>query len=116
VSINDVTDWLKPGMSTKVEVLVSRLDDVVYVPIQAVTPIEGKHYCFVGAQPREVEVGEFNDEFIEIRNGLAAGEKVALRRPDGIEKDRGTKPKLPAEPDKATPAAAALKPAPGEKL
>jgi len=116
VTINDVTDWLKPGMSTKVEVLVNKLDDVVYVPIQAVTPIEGKHYCFVGSDKREVEVGEFNDEFIEIKKGLAAGERVALRLPDGVEKDNGTKSKPPAESEKEKTTAAAPAPANGVKL
>ena len=116
VTIDDVTDWLKPGMSTKVEVLVNKLDDVVYVPIQAVTPIEGKHYCFVGSDKREVEVGEFNDEFIEIKKGLVAGERVALRLPDGVEKDNGTKAKPPAESEKEKATAAAPVPANGVKL
>lgn len=116
VTINDVTDWLKPGMSTKVEVLVNKLEDVVYVPIQAVTPIEGKHYCFVGSDRREVEVGEFNDEFIEIKKGLEAGERVALRLPDGVEKDNGTKPKPPAEPEKEKATAAAPAQGTGVKL
>jgi len=116
VSINDATDWLKPGMSTKVEVLVNKLADVVYVPIQAVTPIEGKHYCFVGSDRREVEIGEFNDEFIEIKKGLAAGEQVALRLPDGVEKDNGAKPKPPAETEKEKTTAAAPVPANGTKL
>lgn len=116
VTINDVTDWLKPGMSTKVEVLVNKLADVVYVPIQAVTPIEGKHYCFVGSDRREVEVGEFNDEFIEIKKGLVAGERVALRLPDGVEKDNGTKPKPPAETEKEKTTAAAPVSGTGVKL
>jgi multidrug efflux pump subunit AcrA (membrane-fusion protein) len=116
VTISDVTDWLKPGMSTKVEVLVNKLADVVYVPIQAVTPIEGKHYCFVGPDRREVEIGEFNDEFIEIKKGLEAGERVALRLPDGVEKDNGSKPKPPAESEKEKTTAAAPVPANGVKL
>jgi multidrug efflux pump subunit AcrA (membrane-fusion protein) len=116
VTINDVTDWLKPGMSTKVEVLVNKLADVVYVPIQAVTPIEGKHYCFVGSDRREVEIGEFNDEFIEIKKGLEAGERVALRLPEGVEKDNGTKAKPPAESEKEKTTAAAPVPASGVKL
>ncbi len=116
VTINDVTDWLKPGMSTKVEVLVNKLADVVYVPIQAVTPIEGKHYCFVGSDRREVETGEFNDEFIEIKKGLEAGERVALRLPDGVEKDNGTNARPPVESVKEKTTAAAPAPANGEKL
>jgi multidrug resistance efflux pump len=83
LTIGTVHDWLKPGMSAKVEILVKKLPDVVYVPVQAVTPIEGKQLCFVangrGQERREVEVGDFNDEFIEIKKGISEGEKVCLR-------------------------------------
>jgi HlyD family secretion protein len=85
ISIEGVHDWLKPGMSAKAEILVDRLDDVVFVPIQAVTPRDGRRVCHVvrgvGTEVREVEVGQFNDEFIEIKSGLADGEKVLLRPP-----------------------------------
>ncbi len=89
VAINGVNDWIKPGMSAKVEILVKTLDDVLYVPLQAVVPINGKHYAFVEtglrAEQREIEIGEFNDEFIEIKKGLKEGEKVLLRAPEGTD-------------------------------
>ncbi len=91
VGVNGVYDWIKPGMSAKVEILVRELPDVVYVPIQAVSSVKGKQVCFVahtgGADQREVEVGEFNDEFIEIKKGLKEGDKVLLRAPEGVETD-----------------------------
>ncbi len=83
ISIEGVRDWVKPGMSAKVEIHVKKLDDVVYVPVQAVVPIEGKHFCFIGrnAKPekREVEIGDFNDEFIAIKKGISEGDVVQLR-------------------------------------
>ena len=91
VAVEGMHEWLKPGMSAKVEILVQELPDVIYVPIQAIVPMKGKQYCFVanGGAPEErgVEVGEFNDEFIEIKRGLKEGEKVLLRAPEGVEKD-----------------------------
>jgi hypothetical protein len=70
-------------MSAKVEILANCLSNVVYVPVQAVSPLEGKQVCYVanGRKPecRTVEIGEFNDEFIEIKNGIQAGERVLLR-------------------------------------
>ena len=105
ITIQTATDWLKPGMNARAEILVKTLADVAYVPIQAVTPINGKQFCFVakgaGQERREVEIGEFNDEFIEIKRGLAAGDKVFLRAPDGTEKDTGGK-----KPPEARPAPA----------
>ena len=104
IAINNAADWLKPGMSTRSEILVKTLTDVVYVPMQAVTPIGGKQFCFVarggGQEQREVELGEFNDEFIEIKKGIAAGDDICLRAPPGIEKDSsspGTKPDDPGK-------------------
>lgn len=83
VTIQGTNEWLKPGMSAKVEIFVTRLPDVIYVPVQAVSPVNGKQVCYLanGHKPemREVEVGEFNDEFIEIKKGLREGDKVLLR-------------------------------------
>ncbi|MBI4660478.1 MAG: efflux RND transporter periplasmic adaptor subunit [Verrucomicrobia bacterium] len=102
IDIEGVHDWLKPGMSAKVEVLVNQLDDVVYVPIQAVVPSAGKHLCYVqnGGEPetREVKIGEFNDEFIEIKEGLKEGERVLLRAPQAPEIENEVNGQTP-EPD-----------------
>ncbi|MCL5097676.1 MAG: efflux RND transporter periplasmic adaptor subunit [Candidatus Omnitrophica bacterium] len=91
ISVEGMRDWLKPGMSAKVEIRVKELPDVVYVPIQAVMPFNGKQVCFVAnggtSERREVEIGEFNDEFIEVKNGLSTGEKVFLNAPQGTEQD-----------------------------
>jgi multidrug efflux pump subunit AcrA (membrane-fusion protein) len=89
ITINSAYDWVKPGMSAKVEILVNKLNDVVYIPVQAVSPDDGKLVCYVAGafkpERREVEAGDFNDEFIEIKKGLKEGERVLLRLPDGIE-------------------------------
>jgi HlyD family secretion protein len=96
IRITSVHDWLKPGMSVKAEILVKELTNVVYVPIQAVTLVNGKQICSVeksGRQERRtVEIGEFNDEFIEVKSGLQAGEKVFLRALDPIEREAEKKP------------------------
>jgi hypothetical protein len=96
IAITGVHDWTKPGMSAKVEIRVKELPDVVYIPIQAVTPMEDKQFCYLanGArqEQREVEIGEFNDEFIEIKRGLNEGDKVCLRAPLNREKESEKKP------------------------
>jgi multidrug efflux pump subunit AcrA (membrane-fusion protein) len=104
ITINGTYDWIKPGMSAKVEILVDRLDDVVHVPIQAVTPLDGKQICYVVSglkqEKREVEVGQFNDEFIEIKKGLKENEKVLLHPPDRGEPDTGAKEQKKGADDK----------------
>jgi RND family efflux transporter MFP subunit len=117
ITVDGTQDWVKPGMSAKVEILVDRLQDCVYVPVQAVSPDGDKEVCYVsrGLKPerREVEVGEFNDEFIEIKNGLKEGERVLLRAPGGVETERNDgKSKTPAKGKPAPAAPATVPPAP----
>jgi len=109
VKISGQHDWIRPGMSTKVEILVNQLSDVVHVPVQAVNPLEDKKVCYVvngtKLEQREVEVGEFNDEFIEIKKGIKEGEKVCLRTPAGMEEKETdkAKPKAPPAKEKSKP-------------
>jgi HlyD family secretion protein len=117
VALDGSQDWVKPGMSAKVEILVTRLQDVVFIPVQAVSLNEGKQVCYVagGMKPerREVEIGEFTDEFIEIKSGLKEKEVVLLRPPDGMETDRGRETKPAGAEEPAAPAApSATAPAP----
>jgi len=87
ININEVREWLKPGMNARVEILVKALTNVIYIPLQSVTMSKGKHICYVKKtgepEQRAVEIGEFNDEFIEIKNGLAENELVLLNPPEG---------------------------------
>ena len=85
IKIHGVHDWLRPGMSAEVEILVDQLSDAVYVPLQAVTYWDDKRVVYVdnigNPERREVETGTFSDSFIEIRSGLREGEKVLLLPP-----------------------------------
>jgi RND family efflux transporter MFP subunit len=95
---------LKVGFTGDAKILVNELPDVLMVPVQAVGKKEGKHYCYVagekGIEAREVIVGENNDKFVEIKEGLAEGEKVTLDARARIAeemKGRETKPETPPE-------------------
>jgi hypothetical protein len=85
IKIDGTHDWLRPGMSAEVEILVDRLFDVVYVPVQAVTYYDDKRVVYVSngnrSERREIEVGTFSESFIEITSGLRAGEQVLLLPP-----------------------------------
>jgi multidrug efflux pump subunit AcrA (membrane-fusion protein) len=84
IAVNSTNDWLKPGMTAKVEIFIEQLTNVVYVPLQSITLEEGKYVCYLARnssapERREVEVGSFNEEFIEVKKGIAEGDKVLLR-------------------------------------
>ncbi len=73
---------LKPGMSATVEIVTDQLRDVLYVPIQSVVSSEGKHYVYVVKRGRknlrEVTIGKYNTQYIEIIAGLEEDEELML--------------------------------------
>lgn len=85
IKIDGTHEWLRPGMSAEIDILVQSLENVVYVPIQAVTYFGDKRVVYVAsrgrAERREIEVGAFSDSYIEIQSGLEAGEEVLLLPP-----------------------------------
>lgn len=85
IRIDGTHEWLRPGMSAQVEILVDRLEDVVYVPIQAVSYFDDQRVVYVsnGGRPerRDVQTGAFSEQFIEIVSGLREGEPVLLLPP-----------------------------------
>jgi len=91
IKIDGVRDWLKPGMTAKTEILIEKLTDVIYVPVQSVVPDGDEQVCFVvdrgKAERRVVTVGPVTVEFIVIESGLEEGEVVLIRPPDGSRND-----------------------------
>ena len=109
ILLDEPTEGLAP-------VIVDQLADVIYVPVQSVEVDQDHHFCYINnsgtLERREISTGLFNDEFIEVRNGLAGGEAVALALPKKSEVDSnngrpgpaGTAP--PDDVPKAKPAKA----------
>jgi HlyD family secretion protein len=85
VAIEGNHDFIKTGMSARVEVIIDRLQNVLTVPIQAVVAFEGKKYCYLyrsgGPVRQQVETGQFNANFVEIKTGLTEGDSVLLNPP-----------------------------------
>jgi HlyD family secretion protein len=85
IHLEGMHDWLKPGMNAKVEIIISQLDDILYVPIQAIDVEDDHHFVFIKEHGelvrREISTGGFNDEFIEVTTGITPGELVSLTIP-----------------------------------
>jgi RND family efflux transporter MFP subunit len=74
---------LLPGMTATALIEVSRISDVLLVPVKAVRESQGRAVTLIqGAngkpEERQVKVGNRNAESIEIKEGLKEGEKVLL--------------------------------------
>lgn len=97
IEIDGEHDWLMPGMTAKVEIVVNELKGVVYVPVQSVFFEGDAHYTFVmdgvKYERRPVDIGANNDEFIEVKSGLEEGDVVLLKKPDGYDDPGGGKEK-----------------------
>ncbi len=89
VEIEGTHDFLKPGMSAKVEIIVDELDNVTYVPVQSVFVENQEHFVFqktmAGYERKPVQIGANNNDFIEIKKGLEKGDEVFLKMPDDYE-------------------------------
>ena len=74
---------LKPGMTADCRIIVEdRKEPVLQIPIQAVISTVGHYFTFVAvgseAERRELKVGDANDEYMEILDGVAEGEYVIM--------------------------------------
>ncbi len=76
---------LKPSMRCKAEINVGRVEDSLFVPIQAVFRNGPVSYVYLpqdsGFAQRRVQLGEASDLFVQINDGLAEGDVVLLREP-----------------------------------
>ena len=84
IRIDQPLPGLKPGMTAGVEILVSELDNVLSVPVGAVVRYEDKDHVAVkkadgGIEWREVTLGLSNDQVVEVKQGIKAGEQVAVK-------------------------------------
>lgn len=85
VTLDRQNERLVNGMSVQVEIISKILRGTIFIPVEAV--FEGNGRFFVYAErdgaPKEITVGigESNDSFVQITEGLAEGDVVYLYRP-----------------------------------
>ena len=82
ITLQDVPLTVRPGMSVQIEILVAELADAVLVPVQAVAGTADRPIAYLadGTQ-RPLVLGLTNDRFVEVRDGLAVGERIQLAPP-----------------------------------
>jgi len=83
VEVENPDGLLRPGMFIEVAILKEQRKGVPVVPREAVTDRGGKWVVFILKGQRvtmkEVVLGLGNDDIVEIRDGLAVGERVVTR-------------------------------------
>ena len=81
--VNNPTRKLKPGMFTEQTIVLEKGTEVLSVPLQAVFEEGGSRFVFVefgdAYTKQEVVVGEKDDRYIEVREGLFQGDYVVVQ-------------------------------------
>ncbi len=96
VYIEGTHENLLPGLTVSCRVVMERLDDVLYVPLDAVFAQAGAYYVWrrtAGGWSRtEVKTGASNADYTVITDGLDAGDDVALTDPFAREQEESQTP------------------------
>ena len=76
---------LRPGMSAEVELVIATYQDVLTIPVAAIVESDGNHFCWVttstGTTRRRLTLGDTNDVFTIVTQGLQEGDEVLLNPP-----------------------------------
>ena len=85
IYLNETHKDLLPGLTVSCRIIVDKLEDVLYVPIDAIHNEAGKNYVYkksgVSYVKVEVETGRSNSDYTIIANGLNEGDEIALVNP-----------------------------------
>lgn len=85
VRLLDKSILVKPGMSADVEVIVSKKENVLIIPSQAIMEKNDAKYVYVSkgsrAVLRQIKTGQFNWTYTEVTEGLQDGD-VVITNPD----------------------------------
>ena len=83
---------LKPGMTAEVDLLLATYEDALVIPVASVTQGDDGCFCWVKSGDRYVKkpilLGDGNDIFLVVEQGLVAGDEVALS-PQAIVNEQG---------------------------
>jgi len=76
---------LKPGMSATARIIIERIPDTQWVPIESIFTNDGNTVVYVKSgrswEKYLVDLGPRNDNFVVVEAGIDAGERVALVDP-----------------------------------
>jgi HlyD family secretion protein len=88
---------LRPGMTTKIDIIINQFKDVVTVPLESVFDYKDKKVVYtLGSKipiQHEVVLGKNDGNNVIIEKGLNGGERVCLRDPTKDINEAGTTPK-----------------------
>ena len=92
VALPESETGLRPGMSAEVEVILADHKDVLTIPVGAVIETQTENLCWVKTgdrvERRVLSLGDSNDVFIVVKDGVKEGEEAVLNPRAFIEEAR----------------------------
>ncbi|MBS4060081.1 MAG: HlyD family secretion protein [Bacteroidetes bacterium] len=85
IEVNEFDSIVRPAMTTKNIIITDQINDVMYVPLEAIHNLDSIQYVFTGNKRQQVIPGKSNENEIIIRAGLVPEDKVRLVPPDNPE-------------------------------
>lgn len=82
IEVNEYDSIIRPAMTTKNTIITEVIEDVVYVPLEAINSLDTIQYVFTGNRRQQVIPGKANENEIIIRYGLSEGDIVRLTTPE----------------------------------
>lgn len=83
IELNENDTILRPSMTTSNRIITNVLQEVLYLPLEAVRSNDTLSYVFTPGKERQIVVlGESNENSIIIEHGLKKGDVVYLSTPD----------------------------------
>ena len=105
VKLKEATSVMKPGMTTRVEILVEAIADVLFIPQEAIFHDEDVTFVYerglTGWKRTSVELGRTNDTHVVVTAGLEEGATVALSDPELREAGKRDPAAIAGEPSGA---------------
>lgn len=96
ILINETNENLLPGLTVSCRIIIDKIDDVLYVPLEAVQAEGEKSYIYKktagGYDKVEVETGEANSDYVIIVKGVSENDRIALGDPYAVEKKKEEEP------------------------
>jgi HlyD family secretion protein len=101
VQLDDRVTGFRAGVTVEVEIDLGDLEDILYVPLQAVASAGSGFSVFVSAdgevRRQRVSLGRSNEQYVQVLKGLKPGEQVLLTNPELVTEDEGGEEAAPGK-------------------
>lgn len=94
ILLNESDKNLLPGLTVSCRIIIDEIEDVLYIPLDAVRPEGDKSFVYkksgTGYDKIEIETGQNNSDYVVVVSGLKEGDEIALVDPFAAEAEETT--------------------------